>query len=136
MAHATVDMVVDFLDDLGSLSAQRRATAEEMEARLPGAAPAAGMPYERILEDLCDHVVPFTCVNGHPRYFAFVPGEGTCPGRSGPRRQRAQLERRLVDGGGRARAGRADRARLVQGVDRLPGGGGRGAGVRAARPPT
>ena len=58
MAHATVDMVVDFLDDLGSLPAQRRATAEEMEARLPGAAPAAPVPYERILEDLGDTSSP------------------------------------------------------------------------------
>ncbi|MGZ8667583.1 MAG: hypothetical protein ACXWZM_10820, partial [Solirubrobacterales bacterium] len=83
MAHATVDMVVDLLDDLGSLPAQRRATAEEMEARLPGAAPVAPVPYERILEDLGDHVVPFTCVNGHPRFFAFVPGGGTFPGMLG-----------------------------------------------------
>ncbi len=83
MAHATVDMVVDLLDDLGSLPAQRRATAEEMEARLPGSAPAAPVPYERILEDLGDHVVPFSCVNGHPRFFAFVPGGGTFPGMLG-----------------------------------------------------
>ncbi len=38
------------------------------------------MPFEQLLGDLRENVVPFGCINGHPRFFAFVPGGGTFPG--------------------------------------------------------
>ncbi len=83
MAHETVDMVIDLLADLGSLPAQRRATPEEMEARLPATPPAGPVPFEQILSDVREKVIPFGCLNGHPRFFAFVPGGGTFPGMLG-----------------------------------------------------
>ena len=80
MAHATLDMLIEMVGDLGSLPAQRRATPAEMKARLPGVLPAEAVPFERLLGELRENVVPYGCINGHPRFFAFVPGGGTFPG--------------------------------------------------------
>jgi glutamate/tyrosine decarboxylase-like PLP-dependent enzyme len=80
MAHATLDMLIDLLADLDSHPALRRATPEEMESRLPAPAPVDPVPFEQILDDVRNHVIPFTCLNAHPRFFAFIPGGGTFPG--------------------------------------------------------
>ena len=58
-----------------------------------------------MLAQLDRDVLPFTSRGDHPGFFAFVPFVRDVAGRArGLHRQRLQRLRRLVDGGGRARA--------------------------------
>ena len=60
-----------------------RATPEEMARRIPAAAPRSGSDLSSILEHLGTDVLPFRSRIDHPRYLAYVPGEGTWPGALG-----------------------------------------------------
>ena len=80
MAHTTLDMLIDFLNDAEADPVLRRATPEEMEVRVPGAASDGGQPFEQLLEVLRSDVLPYGSRTFHPRYFAFIPGGGTFPG--------------------------------------------------------
>ncbi len=82
LGYRTVDALVDWLTD-GSQPPLRRASAEEMRARLGGPAPAKPHPYEDIVARLFTDVLPHMSRTGHPRFFAFVPGNGTWPGALG-----------------------------------------------------
>jgi glutamate/tyrosine decarboxylase-like PLP-dependent enzyme len=80
LGHRVVDLLVDRLAD-PSVPALRRATPEEMRARLSEPAPAA--PRSDALERLVADVLPFTSRADHPRYFAFIPTCQTFPGALG-----------------------------------------------------
>jgi aromatic-L-amino-acid decarboxylase len=80
--YRTVDMLVERLSD-ASIPPLRRASPAEMRRRLAGPPPAAGLPYEQILEQLERDVLPFTSRGDHPGFMAFVPFCGTWPGALG-----------------------------------------------------
>src|SRR4029453_3895744 len=61
----------------------RQASSPEMARRVPGAAPASGQDLDEILRHLGEDVLPFRSRIDHPRYLAYVPGEGTWPGALG-----------------------------------------------------
>jgi aromatic-L-amino-acid decarboxylase len=82
LGYHTVDALVDWLTD-GALPPLRRATPEEMQARLGGGAPAAGEPFEQVLAGLFRDVLPYTSRGAHPGFFAYVPFSGTWPGALG-----------------------------------------------------
>ena len=82
LGYRTVDLLVDVLADR-SAPALRRASREEMEARLAGPPPETGEDFERILEQLAVDVVPYMSRGDHPGYFAFIPSCGTWPGALG-----------------------------------------------------
>jgi glutamate/tyrosine decarboxylase-like PLP-dependent enzyme len=82
LGYRTVDLLVDWLEDTGA-PPLRRASPEEMQARLGGPAPAAPEPFEEILRRLAEDVLPFASRVQHPRFFAFIPGSGTWPGALG-----------------------------------------------------
>ena len=106
LGHRTVDALVDLLLDSG-VPALRRASPEEMARRLPAGAAGAEVPrsFDALLDQLRDDVFPFMSRLDHPGYFAFIPACGTFPGALGDLlASRAEPLRRLVDGGGRARA--------------------------------
>ena len=50
---------------------------------MPGTAPASGRDLDEILRHLGEDVLPFRSRIDHPRYLAYVPGEGTWPGALG-----------------------------------------------------
>jgi aromatic-L-amino-acid decarboxylase len=82
LGYRTVDMLVDWLLDADA-PPLRRATPDEMRARLGGPPPAGPEPFDELLERLRDDVLAFGSRVHHPRFFAFVPGSGTWPGALG-----------------------------------------------------
>jgi glutamate/tyrosine decarboxylase-like PLP-dependent enzyme len=80
LGHRVVDLLVDRLAD-PDVPALRRATPEEMRARL--AEPAPALPRTDALERLEADALPFTSRADHPRYFAFIPTCQTFPGALG-----------------------------------------------------
>jgi glutamate/tyrosine decarboxylase-like PLP-dependent enzyme len=79
LGHRTVDALVDWLSD-DTQPPLRRATPEEMAARLHGAEAAT---FDDALGTLFRDVLPFTSRAAHPRFFAYVPFAGTWPGALG-----------------------------------------------------
>ena len=83
MAHATLDMLIDLL----AISARSQPRAGRPRRRwrpgCRGPCRPRPVPFERLLGELRENVVPYGCINGHPRFFAFVPGGGTFPGMLG-----------------------------------------------------
>jgi aromatic-L-amino-acid/L-tryptophan decarboxylase len=82
MGYRTVDMLVDRLTgDPGPVV--RRASIEDLRARLHGPPPEQGAAFDEVLSQLERDVLPFVARLGHPGYLAFIPGEGTWPGALG-----------------------------------------------------
>jgi aromatic-L-amino-acid decarboxylase len=83
LGYQAVDWLVD-------RAARRRdepvlvaATPDEMVRRLNGGAPADGEDLSAILDQLTNDVLPYRSRIDHPRYLAYVPGDGTWPGALG-----------------------------------------------------
>ncbi|HEY2637641.1 MAG TPA: aminotransferase class I/II-fold pyridoxal phosphate-dependent enzyme, partial [Solirubrobacteraceae bacterium] len=81
MGHRMVDFLVDELTAGGP--ALRRATPEEMAARIGGPPPEEGRPLDEVLAELHRDVLPFRGRAEHPRFFAFIPACPTWPGALG-----------------------------------------------------
>jgi aromatic-L-amino-acid/L-tryptophan decarboxylase len=82
LGYRTVDMLVDWLSDADA-PPLRRATPEEMRARLSGPPPEEGRPFEEVLATVAHDVLPFGSRVHHPAFFAFIPGSGTWPSAMG-----------------------------------------------------
>ncbi|HSC90610.1 MAG TPA: aminotransferase class V-fold PLP-dependent enzyme [Gaiellaceae bacterium] len=82
LGYRTVDLLVDRLLD-PSTPPIRRAAPSELRPRLAGPPPAAGEPFDAILEQLERDVLRFTSRGDHPGFLAFVPFSGTWPGALG-----------------------------------------------------
>jgi aromatic-L-amino-acid decarboxylase len=78
MGHRVVDLLVELLGDT-SRPALRRASAEEMAARLPLGAPDSASSLDEVLERLQRDVLPYSGRSDHPGYMAFIPTSGTFP---------------------------------------------------------
>jgi glutamate/tyrosine decarboxylase-like PLP-dependent enzyme len=79
LGYRMVDFLVDQLGDPGSLPALRRASRDEMEARLHRPAPLQPTSFEQILDQLAVDVLPYMSRGDHPGYFAFIPSCTTWP---------------------------------------------------------
>lgn len=79
LGYQTVDMLVDWLASSGTMPVITGATRTDMDERLPGTLPEAGIDFEAIMGRLRDDVLPYMSITGHPGYFAFIPGCGTWP---------------------------------------------------------
>ena len=82
LGYRAVDMLVDRLTD-PSIPPLRRATPQEMAARLSGPAPEEPQDWDEILQRLDEDVLPFMSKGDHPGFFAYVPFSGTWPGALG-----------------------------------------------------
>jgi aromatic-L-amino-acid decarboxylase len=78
LGYRTVDMLVDWLHD-EEAPPLRRASPDEMRARLSGPPSDAGVPFAELLATLAGDVLPFASRVHHPGFFAFIPGSGTWP---------------------------------------------------------
>src|SRR5438067_13050262 len=81
LGYRTVDMLVDWLE--ADAPPLRRATPEELRARLAGPPPNAPQEFDELLAGLRQEVLPFGSRVQHPAFFAFIPGSGTWPGALG-----------------------------------------------------
>ncbi|MDQ6605422.1 MAG: aminotransferase class V-fold PLP-dependent enzyme [Actinomycetota bacterium] len=82
LGYRTVDMLVERLSD-PSIPPLRRATPEEMRARLSEPPPSGPHDFGEILERLRRDVLPFSSRGDHPGFLAFIPFAGTWPGALG-----------------------------------------------------
>ena len=76
LGYRTVDMLVDWLSDADA-PPLRRASPEEMRAKLSGPPPDEGRPFEDVLAAVARDVLPYGSRVHHPAFFAFIPGSGT-----------------------------------------------------------
>ena len=83
LGYRTVDMLVDMLSAEEGGPPRSLATRTEMERRLGEPPPEEPRGFDGILDRLERDVLPFADRTGHPRYFAFIPGNGTWPGALG-----------------------------------------------------
>ena len=65
--HRLVDWIADYLDGLDRRPVLPRVKPGEIRAALPGTAPEAGEPFERILADFERVLVPGVTLWNHPR---------------------------------------------------------------------
>ncbi|HET6468545.1 MAG TPA: pyridoxal-dependent decarboxylase [Geminicoccaceae bacterium] len=77
--HALVDWMVDYLAGVERHPVRAQVQPGEIARQLPGAAPAAGEPFERILADFERVVLPGMTHWQHPRFFAYVPANSSPP---------------------------------------------------------
>lgn len=82
MGHQLIDSLVDMMCD-SSTPALRRATPDEMTARVDPTAPSRGRDFCDVFAHLRDAVFPYMSRLDHPGYFAFIPACGTWPGALG-----------------------------------------------------
>ncbi len=82
LGYLAVDVLVERLSD-PSIPPLRRATPDEMAARLSGPPPSDPESFDEILRRLGEDVLPFMSRGDHPGFFAFIPFSGTWPGALG-----------------------------------------------------
>ncbi len=78
--YRVIDMLVDRIANLDAGPAWQGATRAEMEARLREDSPRSGTPIDELLDRLTVDVLPFAGRIDHPRFLAFIAGNGTWPG--------------------------------------------------------
>jgi len=77
--HAVVDWVADYLERVGELPIQAPVAPGEIAAMLPGRAPEAPEPFEALLADLDDVVLPGITHWQSPGWFAWYPANTSGP---------------------------------------------------------
>jgi aromatic-L-amino-acid/L-tryptophan decarboxylase len=74
------DWVESYLSRVGELPVAARVEPGEVRASLPAAAPEHGEPFEAMLRDLDELILPGITHWNHPRFFAWFANTGTEPG--------------------------------------------------------
>ena len=80
LGYRTVDWLADREARRRSEPVLQQATLAEMADRIGGPAPDEGTPFDAVLAELEEAVLPFRSRIDHPRYLAYVPGSSTWPG--------------------------------------------------------
>ena len=80
LGYRAVDLIVERLSAQRDEPVASTATRAEMQARLGGPPPAAGIGWEAALERVNTEVFRPMSHNAHPRFFAYVPGPGNFVG--------------------------------------------------------
>jgi aromatic-L-amino-acid decarboxylase len=83
LGYQTVDLLVDWISTSGQVPLARGASRAEMERRLAEPPPSGPARFEELLAQLQDDVLAFMNRGDHPRFFAFIPSNGTWPGALG-----------------------------------------------------
>jgi aromatic-L-amino-acid decarboxylase len=78
--YAAVDWAADYLERVGGLPVLAQVKPGEIRARLPAAPPEQGEPFEAVLRDLDEILLPGVTHWQHPRFFAYFAVTGSEPG--------------------------------------------------------
>ncbi len=78
--HRAVDWAADYLERVGDLPVLAQVKPGEIGARLPKAPPEQAEPFEAVLRDLDELLLPGVTHWQHPRYFAYFSGSAAEPG--------------------------------------------------------
>jgi aromatic-L-amino-acid/L-tryptophan decarboxylase len=79
-AHEVADLMADYLATVEQRPVLPRVAPGDVRARLPGAAPTAPEPLERILADYRAFIEPNVTHWQHPGFFAYFPSTASGPG--------------------------------------------------------
>lgn len=74
--HALIDFLADYRAGLAERPVRAQVEPGAVKARLPAAPPAEPEPFERVLADVDDVLVPGLTLWSHPRFFGFFPSNG------------------------------------------------------------
>jgi aromatic-L-amino-acid decarboxylase len=77
--HSLIDWVADYMEKVESYPVQSRARPGEIRAKLPEAAPEHPEPFETILRDLDEIILPGITHWQSPGWFAYFPGNASPP---------------------------------------------------------
>jgi aromatic-L-amino-acid decarboxylase len=79
MGHAAIDWIADYCERVESLPVLSRAKPGEIRAALPARPPERGEPFEAVLEDLNQRILPGITHWQSPNFFAFFPANASGP---------------------------------------------------------
>jgi aromatic-L-amino-acid/L-tryptophan decarboxylase len=79
-AQAAVDWVVRYLEGVGDLPVASSVEPDDVRGSLPPAPPEEGEPFEAVLRDLEEIVLPGITHWNHPRFFGYFANTGSEPG--------------------------------------------------------
>ena len=74
--HALIDWLADYRAGLASRPVRAQVEPGAVKARLPATPPAEPEPFERVLADVDEVLVPGLTLWSHPRFFGFFPSNG------------------------------------------------------------
>ena len=75
--HAAIDWIADYWASLDDLPVRSRVAPGDVRRALPASAPEEGEPFDALLADLDEVVVPGLTHWQHPRYFAYFPANSS-----------------------------------------------------------
>jgi aromatic-L-amino-acid decarboxylase len=77
--HAVVDWIADYYDRMESFPVLSQASPGDVRAGLPSHPPEQGEPFENLLRDLDDTILPGITHWQHPSFFAYFPANASGP---------------------------------------------------------
>jgi aromatic-L-amino-acid decarboxylase len=79
LGHAAIDWIADYYERVESLPVLSRVKPGEIRAALPARAPEQGEPFEALLKDLDERVLPGITHWQSPNFFAYFPANASGP---------------------------------------------------------
>src|SRR5690349_7114200 len=77
--HEVIDWIADYYERLESFPVPSRVAPGDVRAGLPDAPPEHGEPFEAVLRDLDDVILPGITHWQHPAFFAYFPANASGP---------------------------------------------------------
>ncbi|MEO0602946.1 MAG: pyridoxal-dependent decarboxylase, partial [Myxococcota bacterium] len=77
--YAAIDWIAEYLETIEQHPVQSPLSPGEVRARLPASPPESPEPFEDVLKDLNDVIVPGVTHWQHPSFFAFFPANSSPP---------------------------------------------------------
>jgi len=77
--HQIVDWIADYIDSVKDFPVRAQVKPGEVRSKLPAQAPMAGEPFEAMMQDFKDIILPGITHWQHPRFFAYFPANVTPP---------------------------------------------------------
>jgi aromatic-L-amino-acid/L-tryptophan decarboxylase len=78
-AHEIVDWIADYYKDIESYPVKSQVQPGDVLSRLPASAPEKGEPFENIMRDFTDIILPGITHWQHPSFFAYFPANSSYP---------------------------------------------------------
>jgi len=77
--YQVIDWIADYMENVETYPVQSRVAPGEVRSKLPAAAPEEGEPFERILKDVEEIVLPGVTHWQSPSFFGYFPGNNSPP---------------------------------------------------------
>ena len=78
--HAVIDWIADYYERVESLPVLSRVAPGEVRSSLPSSPPEYGEPFQDVLRDLDEKILPGLTHWQHPSFFAYFPANSSGPG--------------------------------------------------------